>query len=546
MSDIESTPGTSAPPQNDTNGPNGSDTAGPSGSGTKGKGKLTRPRDGKSSKKSKNPEGKETAELNYRQALEQLQVAKSHVSKRDRRKAEKEYQLYLSENPQSSASGSETSASTRSSGESEDSDTSVMNDRKKKVYKKFNKTSTKRRGKLPKLLNNYETALKNIGGKIIDETDPNDANLLTIINAFSKRGVEEALEQERKLNRGRFLPKCPMATPPNLKRNPPPSSKNFRDALQTLRDIQRALVDGTGDGLVDYLNAVARTAIASRLDKSSFYDLLKSRIAADSTLYKEVSRHQKAQTSLTSLYKSLSISYQPESGYLGHLRRYQTFNGSGLTASQFLTKLKSICHDLVASSNTETPSESHIYQLTRDKVYLTLPSIAPLIIERLALYYGDNESDDEMSAFTDIFMSLKDRITLALTKVPRKNINQIDGTEINFLESPQAAVGQDSDNDEIILNQLKKLSQADLTRFANKCFKCADTSPIQKESHKAKDCLLYKGDPLAYYICNRCHSGIHLPKICKGIPENKHLLVEKIKQLGLPLPAPEKNEQSKN
>lgn len=499
------------------------------------RGKSTKPGDTKNGKPKEEKDDQLTAENNYRQALRALKDSKSFLTRKNRKAAEREFDLYLSENPQSSASESEISASSKSSAATSDSDSNHnLGARKKKILTK-KRTETKiKSGKLPKLLRNYESALKGLGGRVMDGTNPNDADLLTIINAFSKRGVEEALQQERKLNKAnRFLPQHPIATAPNLKNNPVPSSKKVRDALQTLRDIQRALVDGSGiDGIVPYLETVGRLATAGNLDKEAFYDLLRSRVVADSTLYKEITRYQKANTSLSKLYKILSVSYQPDSGYLVCLRKYQNFNGSGLTASQFLTKLRSLCHDVVMANNAGAPSEEKMMQLIKDKTFTILPHIAPIILERLTLYYGDDEGHDEMSAFTDIFMSLKDRITLALAKAPRKAINIIDGVEYNEDNLP-FQIDEENPDDETVLNQLKKLSQADLARFNNKCYKCGDLSPIQKESHKARECLLYKGDPLAYYVCSKCKSGIHLPKFCRSGPENKHLLLEKLKQLGI-------------
>ena len=139
-------------------------------------------------------------------------------------------------------------------------------------------------------------------------------------------------------------------------------------------------------------------------------------------MYREISIYQKLGTSLSSLYKTLSVSYQPD-GYLTNLKKYQAFTGQGCTASQFLTRLRSLSRDVVMADNAGSFSEGRVYQLVRDKTFTVLPSIAPIILERLTLYYGGSDDRDEMYAFMYIFMSLKDRISIALSKGPCKTIN---------------------------------------------------------------------------------------------------------------------------
>ena len=85
-----------------------------------------------------------------------------------------------------------------------------------------------------------------------------------------------------------------------------------------------------------------------------------------------------------------------------------------------------------------------------------------------------------MNAFTEVFMQLKDRINLQLAKSSRRSVNRID----DFRHQEQADYyNRDSDSEDEIaekINQLKRLTQSELAQFEGKCFKCGNTSPIQK------------------------------------------------------------------
>ena len=405
----------------------------------------------------------------YDNALKTIKANRRFLTKQQRRAKERVNNVYMTNNPSTTEISSQ-------SGESSDSDYDRGSRPRRKLVKKGATVKiNKRAERLPRLMDRYEALF---GNRLLNKDDPENQELFTIMNALSRQNIDKAMAQERNLHHI-GTPQHPYVTPPKIRNNQISGSAKLRDCLVTLRDIQRTPTDGTtSEGIAPYLTTVSRIAEGSNLDIPSFYDLLKSRIIVDSTLYKEVSRHQKMNTSPTALYKSLCISYQPDNGYLSNLQKYQKFNGTGCNASQFITKLKSLSYDVVDASDAGTFSEDRVYQLVRDKTFALLPNIAPYILDKLSLYRVAPGGD--MNAFTEVFMQLKDRINLQLAKSSRRSVNRID----DFRHQEQADYyNRDSDSEDEIaekINQLKRLTQSELAQFEGKCFKCGNTSPIQK------------------------------------------------------------------
>ena len=142
-------------------------------------------------------------------------------------------------------------------------------------------------------MDRYEALFKGFGNRLLNRDAPENQELFTVLNALSRQNIDKAMAQERNLHHI-GTPQHPYVTPPKIRNNQVSGSAKLRDCLVTLRDIQRTPTDGTtSEGIAPYLTTVSRIAEGSNLDIPSFYDLLKSRIIVDSTLYKEVSRHQK-------------------------------------------------------------------------------------------------------------------------------------------------------------------------------------------------------------------------------------------------------------
>ena len=243
----------------------------------------------------------------YDKALKELKATGPFLTKKQCKNRERINSIYPKDNP------SATDMSSQSGESSGDSNYDRATRPKRKSSQKGIVVETNKRAeRLPKLMDRYESLFKNFGELLLDKETPQHQELFTILNTLSRQNIDKAMAQERNLhNIG--TPQHPHVNAPKIRNNPASGSAKLRDCLVTLRDIQRTPTDGTtSEGIAPYLTTVTRIAEGSSLDIPSFYDLLKSRIIVDSTLYKEVSRHQKMNTSPTALYKSLCISYQPE------------------------------------------------------------------------------------------------------------------------------------------------------------------------------------------------------------------------------------------
>ena len=81
-----------------------------------------------------------------------------------------------------------------------------------------------------------------------------------------------------------------------------------------------------------------------------------------------------------------------------------------------------------------------------------------------------------------------------------------------------------------------KLTSTQLSRLQNKCYKCGSESILQNPDHKSAACVMYQGQPLASYVCNRCRIGVHLPMYCMQCEEARPLLLQKAKELNINIP----------
>ena len=468
---------------------------------------------------------------------DRLRSARTSMSKRDRDRLRKE----LKTPPLAGdSSGSELSTA---NGSETGSETDTSRKKRKRTKSKSKNTNP---GRLSRLLQRYEGALKGLGDRVVDTNDVNDQELSTLLNALSKEGINRAIQHERRMNRNDVVAStCQMIIPPKLKDTPAPQ-KAYRDTIATLRDIQRSQITGENtDGIQDFLRTTSRLAESAKLDKDQYLDLLKSRIVQDTSLYKEISNAQKRNLPLKELFEILCLTYNGSNNYLQALKSFNTFTGTNLNAAQFIAKLRTLAHDLVANEpngrNADADMQT-VYQKVKDKVFTVLPSVAPSILEKMAL--SQDSDQDPLTLFTRLFMHHSEKITQLLSK--QRKINQIEElfpVPVQYQEQMQKSRIEDAEQsgDSFMVNQVMTLQKNDIERLRGKCYKCASESPIQKEPHMAKDCLLYKGEPLSMYVCSLCNLGVHLPRVCRQSPAGADRLREQKKKLGLSVEEDTKN-----
>jgi hypothetical protein len=480
------------------------------------------------------------------QELQTLQQRARRLSKNSRKRLGREHGISFND------TDSATSASSIQSDTSEASDSSTTsNERRRRKRKKRNSKSRKNKNSMSKLLRTQQGVLKSVVQKITSPDEPNDITMRTLSNAFSKQMINEALKNERKYHHTDNSSDVQFAIAPKLDKNSPASAKDNKDAITTLKDMISTRVTGEEvEGVHEYLSACARVATSCKLNFDQMYDLIKSRILPTSTLYREVTNNFRKRTSLRELFKELCSTYTGGSSYYSCFRRYNEFTGQGLSASQYLSKLKNLAHDLAHSDSSQDIDDidAAIYKSVKEKTMALLPAISSEILER---YNMERRGSDKgkLSVFTSAFMKYADRVEQQLHQNSKaqkiKLIRETDSNDQTYnhdqkkkAEKVKVTVYSTSEDEtpkEVQLIHLLKLSRADLDRLKNCCYKCGSQSPFQKPDHYSKECLLYKGDPLAMYVCALCSIGVHLPSLCKQSAQGKQALEDKAKELGLPL-----------
>ena len=56
--------------------------------------------------------------------------------------------------------------------------------------------------------------------------------------------------------------------------------------------------------------------------------------------------------------------------------------------------------------------------------------------------------------------------------------------------------------------------------------KCGNES--RQPPHYGRDCEMYAGKALAYYLCNQCMIGVHLPRDCQQSNTSVHSVTQNI------------------
>ena len=454
-----------------------------------------------------------TDQERFQRELRKIKRRARSLSRNSRRRLGREHGIRFDDTDNSASSASESEASVGS-----DSSTGSNRDRRKK----------KDKYSMSRLLQNQQGVLQSVVQRVTDPDKAEDVSVRTATNTFSKKRINEAIQKERSSHYKNLTNEVQIARVPKIEKNKPAISKENRDAIQNLKDMQSARVTGEEvEGIHEYLSICARLATDTKLSTNQFFDLLRSRVDPKSTLYREITNNYRKGTPLKQLFKELCETYPGGTSYLASYKRYSDFDGAGMTASQFISKLKNAAHDLINATPHTVDKDTDIYNKVLEKVISILPSLASDIMERYqTAMRGDTKGD--LAVFTSVFMKLSDKIEHILKPHYKKTIKLITETPT---ENQQY---HHEDHARHLINALK-LSTADVNRLKDKCYKCGSMSPLQKPDHYARECLAYKGDPLAMYLCKLCNLGVHLPSVCKQSTQGRALLEEKARELDIPL-----------
>jgi hypothetical protein len=357
--------------------------------------------------------------------------------------------------------------------------------------------------KIKHVLGKHQKAIKKLAKKTVPKGEEND-DLRQLINGLSNQSILDAVRNSTLPNFPNN-PNHPIA--PKLRTNHGASVQTLRDTITSLKDLYRNQFQGRDNEDIDgLLRSASQLAEEGKLSEKNFYQLLKSRVQMGSVLYSEISHHEKTNSSLRTLFNELVPLYSNTANYLTNLRALNEYKPpSGTPANQVLAHIKMLVTNLAGSSNA-TDKTDFILSHTRDKVLATYPNIAPSIIEREL-----TNNATTMASFSKIFLNLSPSID------KNKLNNKVNETKETSLDEPldfKIEIIPEKDTIHTI-----RLSSALATQLKDKCFKCGDTS--KQDKHYARNCDLYRGSPLAYYLCLTCKKGVHLPRDCKYQPDDE-------------------------
>lgn len=455
----------------------------------------------------------------------------------------------------------ETSASSVSSRNSDNSESPATS---RRTSRRSQKNRKKKKGySMSRLLREQQGVLQNVVNKVTSPEKDEDIGIRTASNSFSKLAISEALKNERALNHCTPYVNGQVAKAPKLDQNNEASAKNNRDAMNTLKDMTPNRINGEEiEGIHEYLSLCSRVATNHKLSYDQFYDLTKSRITPNSTLYREITNNHKGRIPLKGMFKQLCTTYPGGSSYMSSLRRFDEFTGAGMSASKFISQLKNLAHDITHASKKTSDIEEAIFRRVYDKTLALLqPNISQDLYERYRTDMRGSDKDD-LTVFTGSFMCFSDKIEQLLHHKQRnrsiKCIQESNSQEEQKSSTPKRNHGKretrkddsysessddDNQNSELQVVNLLKLSKANLDQLQGACFKCGSKSPVQKPDHYSRECLLYSNEPLAMYMCGLCNLGVHLPSLCKQSAQGKTALEDKAKVLGVPLTTKTENGQ---
>ena len=366
---------------------------------------------------------------------------------------------------------------------------------------------------LTTILKNYSDALKGLSLHILEKSGNSDSTLTGIMSNISKSRVSRAVSdfsQQRVQSNGTIFGTNSTLLVPNLV---PEESKAEAEVLlenlASLKDLFKSALTGVqSEDFASYLQTTSELAEASKLSLSQFYLLLCSRVTPGTPLFTDVSHHRNNKTPVKDLIAELVPLYGEKDDYLLSLQRFENFEIPYNTSPmEVLSQVKALVMDLANSYGIKEGKRDFIFMHVREKMMSLYPNVAPFIIKEETLCNND------LGNFIRLFNSL---VPMAIEKSKGKTNeirvkNPLDVTNQPALTTPLPTI---------------KLTKQHLNRLFGKCFKCGNES-IQPP-HYAQDCDLYAGKKRAYYLCNICMIGVHLPRDCQQSNTSTHSIMENV------------------
>ena len=426
----------------------------------------------------------------------------------------------------------------------------------------------KKKSEMRQLLQDQQELLK----KVVSALEIDSPEIATLSNALSKNAVTTALKNER------FRQRYDYSNTLGDRPEPPTTSeqgctpKEHHEAVQNLKNVIRNPVTGEEfEGIGELLRHVTRLGNTNRMTVDQVYDLIKSRLRESSIILRTVINSHRQQVPLKQLYRDLTVTYSGGASLITTINRLDKFNGEGMTASSFIGTLKNLAAEVVLSSKETENYQDSVYEKTKERTLILLPSIAHMLLERHRLILGPGRHRGTISSWTETVMSCKDAVEQVLNKKKIKSINvgedempeatafmiptRINKVNENQMETrrttpstqetqfvnsltPTSLTTKQASNDANPQQApdkicVLKLSKEILNNLRDKCYKCGSRSPIQEEDHYSGQCLLYQGEALAMYLCSLCETGVHLPSNCKQHPSKMEALRDKAKSLNI-------------
>ena len=401
----------------------------------------------------------------------------------------------LSKNNLSATSGSERSEYTDI-----DSDASTASANQR--YKLKKNPKQKKKPSLKGVLTKHQKLIKSIGDKTLDD-GAEAAKIKAIMNTLDSKTIREALKNNDHKN-STMEPN--RIEPPNIESNTNCSALVMKEVVISLKDSFKNQFSGKpGDDVESLLHTAGQLAQDHDLSKTQFFTLLRSRVAMGSTLYTELRLHEDIGSSLVQLYAELLPVYGKQYNYVASLNKLHSYKPPpNALPNQVFATVKSLATELANSANS-SHKEDFIYSHCKEKIMSLYPGISQTLLEK-----ESKEKHRNTATFSRIFL------TTAPVPTAKKFPVKESVYEIQELEN----LGRSEDNKINVV----KLSEEIARKLSGKCYKCGNSS--SQAPHFGRECELYRGCSLAYYLCSKCKQAVHLPRDCKATIEEVNLNLE--------------------
>ena len=368
-----------------------------------------------------------------------------------------------------------------------------------------------------------------------------------LVNGFSRtqlrRAIEELDSKKEPEDENRPLEEPVLAKEEG-------SSQGYKEALLTLKEqFPQKLTGGDGFAVRELFRLTTRLTMRNSLNQKQFIEIMRSRVAPDSDLGQFVRSADRKNMPLKDFVAGLNVMFAVSEDYLYTLKKFQDFNGKDannkpMSANSFTTRLRQLASDLVEKQpgrHGESDEEAILARM-REKMFTLMPAVAEQIIQHENLFQPPKTSFE----FIGNLNRFRHSIERELKGRGRVNeVRLIQGEDEPWLsggfchltnpeqDTVHAVTGQAGNQKPRTL----QLTQSQLDRLKNVCYKCASLSPIQDKDHRSFNCVLYKDKQLASYVCSRCKLGVHLPSDClqAGDKAAAAALQQRAKELNAPI-----------